>query len=148
MLKDYNILNGEEVARFDMTSKDFKDKVIQVTNMNGRALYLVPSDMVPETPEQKYDKLIEELLEEFEFNKVAQIMYQLDWTWYGEEYPPTIEEMKKCVRSLYESIRTRILENIHCFCATGGFNLTFNPDEDQELKLTFEAVQYSVFGTD
>lgn len=143
MLEDYKILSYKEVSDMDLTHEE-RAKIINVSNMNGDSMYLVPSNLV--TREQKYDKLLEELLEEFDFDKVVRIMKLLDWTWYGEPNSPTIDAMKDCIKGLYESIKQNILKNVYCYSATGGFNLSFNPDEDQELKLVFEAVEYSVFG--
>ena len=73
-------------------------------------------------------------------------MEVLDWKWAGIASYPKKNDMIKLVEYLYNSIENRILKEEYCFCATGGFKLTFNPDEDNELSLVFEAVTDSVYG--
>ena len=71
-------------------------------------------------------------------------MEVLEWTW-AIGYPKK-DDMITVVWGLYDSIENRILRGEYCFCATGGFKLTFNPDEDNELSLVFEAVTNSIYG--
>ena len=91
-----------------------------------------------------YRQKLQELIDEFEFWKVENVMEVLEWTW-TIGYPRK-DDMITVVWDLYDSIENRILKGEYCFCATGGFKLTFNPDEDNELSLVFEAVTNSVYG--
>lgn len=93
-----------------------------------------------------YRQKLQELIDEFEFWKVENIMEVLEWTWAGIVGYPRKDDMIKVVKSLYDSIENRVLREEYCFCATGGFKLTFIPEEDNELSLVFEAVISSVYG--
>lgn len=144
MFEDYSILNGSEISKYNQNSEKFKSSVIKVTTLNGTPLYLVPKSF----KEDYGDTIFKELLDHYDFNKVSAIMHKLDWTWYGEETPPSVQDMKEGVSSLYESIRHRILNNEYCYACSGGFKLEYLPEENKELRLVFEAVEYSVFGDD
>lgn len=140
MISDFVILSASEIEKYKNKSW-YSTEVFKLNNSYGYESYLVPKSRI----EEKDSEMLDELIENFEWDKVRRIMEELDWTWWGNENSPTIEEMKECVRNLYSSIENRIEKNEYCFCATGGFKLTFNPDEDNELSLVFEAVNYSVY---
>lgn len=140
MIGDFVILSASEIGKYKKKSW-YATEVFKLNNSYGNESYLVPKSRI----EEKDSTILDELIENFEWEKVRRIMEELDWTWWGNENSPTIEEMKECVRNLYSSIENRIEKNEYCFCATGGFKLTFNPDEDNELSLVFEAVNYSVY---
>jgi hypothetical protein len=89
---------------------------------------------------------LDELLKEFDFEKVHKIMNLLDWRWVGVLGIPEEEDMILVIRSLFNSIKGAIIRKERSFAATGGFKLTYNPDEDDEITLTFEAVTNSVYG--
>lgn len=93
-----------------------------------------------------YRQKLQELIDEFEFWKVENIMEVLEWKWAGVVGYPKKDDMIKVVKDLYNSIENRVLEEEYCFCAMGGFKLTFNPEEENELSLVFEAVTDSVYG--
>lgn len=93
-----------------------------------------------------YKQKLQELIDEFEFWKVEKVMEVLEWTWVDIIGYPRKDDMIKVVEGLYNSIENRILKEECCFCATGGFKLTFNPEEDNKLSLVFEAVTNSVYG--
>lgn len=138
-MKDYVILSEAEVEKY-RKQPWFKDEVCRQTTESGKAYYLFPR-------ERLMDKisLIDELIADFEWDKVERVMSELQWTWWGRDTQPTIEEMQRVVRDLYSSIKARVEAGEYAFCATGGFKLTFNPDEDDELTLVFEAVTASVY---
>lgn len=92
-----------------------------------------------------YKQKLQELIDEFSFQKVEDIMEVLEWTWADTIGYPRKDDMIEVVESLYDSIENKILKGEYCFCATGGFKLTFNPEEDNELSLVFEAVTNSVY---
>lgn len=140
MLSDFVILSSIEIVRY-RGKPWFNTEVFKLTNYCGYESYLVPKSRL----EEENSELLDELIKDFEWDKVKIIMEELNWTWFGNEKPPTIEEMKEMVRSLYSSIKNRIENNEYCFCSSGGFKLTFNPDEDNELSLVFEAVTGAVY---
>lgn len=112
---------------------------------NGR--WAVPEKRLLKELDKKkfYRQKLQVLIDEFDFWKVENIMEVLGWTWAEIGYPKK-NDMIKVVESLYAGIESMILKGEYCFCATGGFKLTFNPDEDNELSLVFEAVTNSVYG--
>ena len=103
--------------------------------------------MLKDIDRQKFFRSkLDELLEEFDFEKVHKIMDLLNWMWAGVYGIPTREDMILVVKNLYSSIEGAILRGEKSSIATGGFVLTFNPNEDDEITLTFEAVTNSVYG--
>lgn len=90
-----------------------------------------------------YRSKLTELLTEFDFEKVHKIMDLLNWEWAGVMSIPERADMIPVIKGLYDSIEEAILRGERSSAATGGFMLTFNPDD--EIKLVFEAVTYSVY---
>ena len=139
MIENFVILSDSEVSKYQRQPW-FKDEVFKQVNESGKVYYLFPRARLDSKP-----SLIEELIADFEWEKVERVMSELQWTWWGRDEQPTIDEMQKVVRDLYSSIKSRVEAGEHAFAATGGFKLTFNPDEDNELTLVFEAVTASVY---
>lgn len=59
---------------------------------------------------------INDIMDNFDFHKVHEVMEFLNWTWWGEG-TPEIYALKKSARSLLERVCT---EKLH-YCGTGGF---------------------------
>jgi hypothetical protein len=57
-----------------------------------------------------YRQKLQELIDEFEFWKVENIMEVLEWTWAGIVGYPRKDDMIEVVKSLYDSIENRILK--------------------------------------
>jgi hypothetical protein len=140
--ESYRILSSVEAQKYKDKDWFFKES-IYINNS-----YAVPEKRLLKELDKKkfYRQKLQELIYEFEFWKVERIMEALEWRWIGITGCPKRDDMIKVVESLYESIENRVLKEEHCFCATGGFKLTFNPEEDNELSLVFEAVTNSVYG--
>ena len=138
--ESYRILNKYEINKY-VNCDWFPDDVILMKDK-----YLVPEKYLLEDidKEKFYRSKLDELIQSFDFGKVHEIMKLLNWTWYNKGVP-SVEDMIFAVEGLYYGIQDNILNNKYSYSATGGFVLTYNPDEDQELKLVFEAVTYSVF---
>lgn len=67
------------------------------------------------TDKQK-EKLVKDILKNFDFKKVHKIMIQLNWHWRGKV--PTIEDIKYQARKLLENV----IYDEHCWgSGTGGF---------------------------
>ena len=141
--ESYRILNDEEVNKY-IDCPWFRKECRFISNYG----WAVPEKYLLKDIDKKnfYRSKLEELLSEFDFEKVHKIMDLLDWTWAGVCGIPEREDMIPVIKSLYDSIEGAVLRSEKSFAATGGFTLTFNPDEDDEIKLTFEAVTYSVYG--
>lgn len=141
--ESYRILDDEEINKYiDCTW--FREECKYIPNTG----WAVPEKYLKKYIDKKkfYQQKLQELINEFEFWKVENIMEVLNWKWWDKDSYPKKDDMIKVVESLYNSIENRILKGEYCFCATAGFKLTFNPDEDNELSLVFEAVTDSVYG--
>ena len=139
MIENFVILSSSEIEKYRNRSW-FNTEVFKIVNACGHESYLVSKERLQDKPE-----LIEELIADFDWDKVKRIMEELNWTWHYSGGVPTYEEMHKMVRGLYSSIKNRVDKNEYAFAASGGFKLTFNPDEGDELSLVFEAVTGSVY---
>lgn len=140
--ESYRILADVEVEKYK-NEEWFNKEVLRLVDF----YYAVPEKRLLKELDKKkfYRQKLQELIDEFDFWKVENIMEVLGWTWSDIGYPKKAD-MIKVVESLYAGIESMILKGEYCFCATGGFKLTFNPDEDNELSLVFEAVTNSVYG--
>lgn len=140
--ESYRILDTAECNKYKNEEWFYKEALWVVNNR-----WAVPEKRLLKELDKKkfYRQKLQELIDEFDFWKVENIMKVLEWTWANIGYPKE-EDMIKVVESLYDSIENRILKGEYCFCATGGFKLTFDPEEDNELSLVFEAVTNSVYG--
>lgn len=141
--ESYRILNDEEVNKY-IDLPWFKKECKFISNCG----WAVPEKyLLKDIDRQKFFRSkLDELLEEFDFEKVHKIMDLLNWMWAGVYGIPTREDMILVVKNLYSSIEGAILRGEKSSIATGGFKLTYNPDEDDEITLTFEAVTNSVYG--
>ena len=139
--ESYRIIGTAEYDIYKNKEWFYKESFRLIDNQ-----WAVPEKRLLEALDEKkfYRQKLQELIDEFEFWKVEKVMEVLGWTWAGT-YPKE-DDMIKVVESLYDSIEDRILKREYCFCTTGGFKLTFNPEEDDELLLVFEAVTNSVYG--
>lgn len=91
-----------------------------------------------------YEDKLQELIDGFDFERVHSVMQDINWTWTNIGVPNE-SAMIAMVHSLYNSIRDRVLKHEYCYCTSGGFKLTFNPNEDNELNLVFELETCSVY---
>lgn len=139
--ESYRILNAEEVDKY-IDCPWFKKECKFVSGCG----WAVPEKyLLKDIDRQKFFRSkLDELLEGFDFEKVHKIMDLLDWRWAGVIGTPEKEDMIPVVKSLYDSIEGAVLRDERSSAATGGFMLTFDPDD--EIKLVFEAVTYSVYG--
>jgi hypothetical protein len=138
--ESYRILNDEEVNKY-IDCPWFKKECKFISNCG----WAVPEKYLLKDLDRKsfYRSKLSELLEEFDFEKVHKIMELLDWRWVGVIGIPERTDMIPVVKSLYDSIEGAVLRSERSSATTGGFMLTFDPDD--EFKLAFEAVTYSVY---
>ena len=144
--ENYRILNYEEVQQYENCDW-FMIEVKSFITAEGTR-WLVPEKRVLKDLDKKgfFRRKLEELLDEFDFARVHDTMDVLGWHWANVDGIPEKDDMIPLVRSLYDAIEDRVLNEEYAFCATGGFKLTFNPEEDNELNLVFEAEACSVYG--
>lgn len=108
--------------------------------------YFIPECYLKKALDQAkyYEDKLQELIDGFDFKRVHSVMKAINWTWTNIGIPDE-DDMIAMVRSLYGGIRDRILKHEYCYSSAGGFKLTFDPDEDNELNLVFELETYSVY---
>ena len=70
-------------------------------------------------------KLIDEVMDCFDFERVHKAMVALDWTWHDVDGVPDVYEIKKHARAL---LKDAIKRNV--ILSTGGFRVGFDPDEE------------------
>lgn len=137
--------------------ENIKKLIEEVSNMSKR-LEEIGRDLMalPETPlpvENQTYKLIDEILNSFDFAKVYKVMSALNWTWHDDQthcsVNPTLEEIKKAAHELLSEAANLRLEAyidthydfpIEVF--TGGFAAIAwcNEDKDKIVKLELKFI--------
>ena len=91
--------------------------------------------------QEKINKDIDSIIEEFNFHKVWGVMQSLGWTWHFEDVP-TIPELKRSARHYLEECAKLAIKHdeVSVFCDSGGFHTEgfFSSKEDKiSLRLMF-----------
>jgi len=82
-------------------------------------------------------ELINEILDEFDFEIVHRTMKALDWTWHGSVESPTIGDLRRMARGLLQEL----LKHNHYCVGTGGL---FAYRMADTVGLRFEVASYEV----
>jgi hypothetical protein len=89
---------------------------------------------------------IEDILDEFDFQRVQTVMKALDWKyWNSDQSPPTIGELRKMSRSLLNRVY-HTEDSADYFTACGGFEVTRNMypgDTKKYMSLKFVATEWN-----
>lgn len=110
---------------------------------------------ITEFNHDKCVKVLNDVFDNFDFERVKKTMDALDWTWYfvGEEENtaqprrvPTIDEIKDTAARLMWEFAN---EDADCI-ATGGFRVEkdFTEADDPWMRLTFEVTDFDVAYSD
>lgn len=90
-------------------------------------------------------RLVDETMDEFDYNKVQSVMENLNWYWATIGGIPSVADLKKRTRELlYESIEWVLKHRSSYHTATGGFTIDVEWDDDEfkiggvELKFILE----------
>lgn len=87
------------------------------------------------------DKIIDEMLGGFDFEKVHKVMEFLDWEWADSDEIPSIYRLIKTARDLLEEVwdKTKEIDNDNQYIATGGFRVAcyYFPGIGKRLQLSF-----------
>ena len=136
--ESYRVLATSEIDKYKRYYW-FNEEVLHLDNY-----WLVPEKYLKKDIDKKefYLSKLEELINGFDFDTAHRCMDALNWRWVGIKGTPEKKDMILVVRGLYKSIEQRILNEEYSQCSTGGFKLEYIPDN--ELRLTFEAVSFSV----
>lgn len=92
---------------------------------------------------------IDDIMDNFDFNRVARVMDFLDWKWSLKEYRVPVEpEIRKQVRQHLSKAydRGQGQGRKYTLC-TGGFACSYDP-QYSELSLTFELDGWSSYPTE
>lgn len=89
---------------------------------------------------------IDDIIDNFDFNKVEKVMTALSWKWVnnGTQQQPEISEMRKYARKLINSIVNRIDEDNKTYTsACGGFRVSaIREDGKFYIQLAFEVTTW------
>lgn len=89
------------------------------------------------------EQIIDDILDEFDFGKVEQVMEHLNWVWYNSEDVPTLGQLRKQARSLMKEC----MKHEEYTVATGGFwvqKRTF--DGEPFYRLMFVVSEWDNYG--
>jgi len=75
---------------------------------------------------------IDEIMDNFDFKKVHDVMHFLNWTWRFSTTPPTIDEIKAFAKFYLEEAALR---DGPCNIGCGGFDI--RKDEDNNFEILF-----------
>lgn len=82
--------------------------------------------------------MIDEILDEFDFEKVHRVMVALDWQWYDTEGPPSVAHLRRTARNLLK----RVVDGKDLrYISTGGLTAYM---ENGLLGLRFEVSSYEI----
>lgn len=82
------------------------------------------------TKEQLIDQMISDVLDDFNFNEVHDVMKFLDWKWYrnGVEEVPNLYQLIKQAESLLRDVAKHYGDKKSHVVETGGFRATLDDD--------------------
>jgi hypothetical protein len=87
-------------------------------------------------------ELIDEVMDNFDFSRVAKVMEALDWTWFGYGVPAE-PDIRSAVRKHLSTVYgTAKIQGRKYGMATGGFSYEYDP-QNSELSLAFNVTSYS-----
>lgn len=98
--------------------------------------------------EHLIDRMITDIMEDFDFEKVHNIMMSLDWKWdigNGEMTVPSMYRLTKQAERLLRDAAKYYGEKDHHTISTGGFTATLY---DDTLTLSFELEEGTAFAED
>ena len=84
------------------------------------------------------DDMVEEIMSNFDFEKVKKIMDYLDWRWRNDTTTPTIKELRKTALDCLNVVKYK---DEYSTCSTGGFCACFEPFDGGTIKLSFNLTE-------
>jgi hypothetical protein len=97
------------------------------------------------------DDAVEDILDEFDFEKVKKVMDFLDWKWHAaEDGVPRIAELRKSARSLLKQCAFKVLLSSEIDAEsnifTGGFRAqAYKYDDNVNFRLSFVLTEWDDF---
>lgn len=131
-----------------LLSYNMEEKVVLDDNglfTNSFEINIPKKEEKPEDTDKEMNTLIEDIIDNFEFENVHKYMTLIDWTWYqsdGSYKTPTIPEMKEAVRCLladtYREFKRRDENEWKIF--NGGFQAIVGTDRDNDIYMKLEFI--------
>lgn len=84
----------------------------------------------------KREKYIEDIMENLDWVKIQNVMRFLNWTWFGDDEPPSIAKMMKNVRELIDSLDEHKSKEV----GSGGF--VVSGDKEHGYSVHFQVSQW------
>jgi len=74
--------------------------------------------------------IIDEVMDGFDFERVHKMMTAVNWTWIGNDFPPSVAELRANARRQLRDAHTGCLKHCCGFTvATGGFTARVDYDD-------------------
>lgn len=91
--------------------------------------------------------MIDNIMDNFDFNRVAKCMEVLEWKWCDVEGIPTEPDIRKSARKLLNNIKEEFTSNRYSIAA-GGFVVTawYNKGKLDDMELLFYIASWDVGG--
>ena len=80
------------------------------------------------TREQIIEKQIEEVMDEFDFRKVAEYMKSVEWVWHSTDGVPSESDLRKSVRKTMRDLSNKGEHGYY----SGGFDIRFYENKDDK----------------
>ena len=120
---------GKEIQYYSNIFKDWLDLSEPSWNLGDEYR------LKPEKPYGKYDKIIESVVNEVDFESIRKVMVALDWTGYDSRVP-TIDDLKNTVIQLTNDLLVKNLaETSSC-----GFTVKWYLAHHDTIRVSFRAV--------
>lgn len=97
----------------------------------------------PTSLQQKLLDGILEILENFNYEKVAAVMRFLDWKYAGVDHTPTVQELKEyALQNIIDCINRSIKYNGRVTTLCGGFRVDVNTKDEPYIEVSFEIANW------
>lgn len=92
-----------------------------------------------------YDQFEDIVENKINYSRITTTMQALNWTWLGNPNPPTVEEMKKMLYSLYFQCEYNAQKENHACVSSGGFQVIII--ENKRLLVNFNVEHFCQWGS-
>ena len=91
------------------------------------------------------DKMVNNIMADFNFEKVQKVMKFLGWKYYDSSCPPTIKELRETALECLNAVKYETEYKIY---ATGGFCARFETFSGGNITLSFEITERNISEND
>lgn len=135
--------NGKTLGNLTKVEADQGVCDLQKFKIEG---FILPTEPPQSITKEQVQARIDEIMDWFDFGKVAKVMEALDWSWYisGEMEVPAEPDLREAARDLLWKAYG-LSRSTDCTIGLGGFYATYYP-EDGQFKLVFQVAQWENTG--